>query len=368
MVATFTRGGVTPVPAAGGGFAPPVNRVWGNPLPADSGIWPSTANWNEGDKPGPHPASQPMGGTSGAGDDGFFGSDPRAPLMQPYPRRVAPTIEGQTSSVAGGQGGQGYMAGRPLGYAEGAIRDPDDQYGSVGNADRLGRSGDPLPHGRQSYWRGGIQGFSDKLTVKDRHAYWDTGYQRTGVTGFAPAGIPNTYNDPLSQPPMAELRTINRTYSYQKGTDTTRNQDDLSRPYTWLGEQGSGWTPIPGGVPGLYMPYGSRGGVPYPIVDPTNGQGGREQVWSGPPHGLHSLTFPDMGDTLDRYQQNVQMRPVRVDRPANSPQAGQSYSQTVQYQGATGASANVPPQPGATGHQPTSRGWAGAVRPWPQVR
>ena len=366
MVATFRRGGVTPVPAAGGGFAPPTGPVHGNALPPDTGKWPSTY-YGEQDKPGPHPVSQPMGGTSGGGNDGVWGPDPRAPFMSPFPRRVAPTVEGQTSSAAGDAGGLGYTGGRPLGYGYGIPRTVYGDSDGASNAGQLARpGGDPLPTGRQSFWRGGIQGFNDKLTAKDRHAYWDTGYQRQG-TDFTPASAPpNTYNDPKGQYPTAELRTVNRTVSYQKGTDTTRNQDDLSREYTWLGEQGSGWTPVPGGVPGLYQPYGSRGGVPYPIVDPTGGQGGREQVWSGPPHGLHSLTYPDVGDTLNRYLSNVQMRPVRIDRPANSPISGQAYSQTVEYQGSTGgAGGPVPPQPepGRTGHQPRTRGWAGAQRP-----
>ena len=65
------------------------------------------------------------------------------------------------------------------------------------------------------------------------------------------AGSPNAYNDPLLNPPRPELRTVNRTVSYQKGSDATRNQDDLSRGDTWLGEQGSGWTRVNGGVPGF---------------------------------------------------------------------------------------------------------------------
>jgi len=265
-----------------------------------------------------------IGGTAGGGNDGVWGTDPRAPLLSPAPRVVAPVIEGQASN--GGHDG-------PFPYGQGASR--------LSGVDALGFAGrlnapaleDPLPHGRPSFWRGGIQGFNDKLTVKDRHAAWYTGHQRQG-TDFVPASSPpNTYNNPLQEPPQARLRTINRTVSYQKGTDTTRNQDDLKRPYTWLGEQGSGYQPVYGGVPGLYQPYGTRGGVPYPIVDPTSGTGGRELVWAGPPHGLHSLTFPDQADTLQRYQVLPQMRPVRVDRPSNSPQAGQAYSQTVQHQG-----------------------------------
>ena len=309
------RAGLIPV-ANAASFAPAVSHQQGNDLPPDSGTWVHQ-------RPGPSPSSPgyAIGGQLG-GNDGAWGADPRFPAVQPVPY----FLPGDAAA----------------GMDSGTANNPD-------------------------YWRGGIQGFNDKLTVKDRHALWLTGYQRQG-TDFSPASSPpNTYNDPNQTPPQARLATVNRTVSYQKGTDTSRNQDDLSRPYTWLGEQGSGWAPVYGGVPGLFQPYGSRGGVPYPIHDPTDGQGGRELVWSGPPHGLHSQTVPDTADTLRRYDALPQMRPVRIDRPSNSPQAGQSYSQTVQFQGTTegaaqpgGAPDTLPPWAGRTGQQ---RGWAGARRP-----
>lgn len=271
MVAAAGRAGVRPV-AAGAGWARPSGPAEGNNVPAITG--PTGGPF----RPGPSPASPGyvIGGQLGI-QDGTWGASPDAPPLPPH-------------------------------------------------ADVLGE-------GQESSWRGGIQGFNDQLTVRDRHVYWDTGRQLTGTT-FSPATSgPNTYNNQLEEPPRADLRAVNRTVSHQIGSDATAQQDDLSRPYTWRGEQGSGWSPIYGGVPGLYQPYGSRGGVPFPIIDPTEGQGGRELVWAGPPHGLHSLTFPDVGDTWARYQQTPQMRPGRVDRPANSPQAGQSFSQTVQMQG-----------------------------------
>ena len=347
MVATYGRGGV--VPRTGGqGFAPPTHQAIGNNLPPDTGLWPSTG-YSEEDRPGPAPAypGYVIGGTAGAGNDGAWGSDPRA------------TPAGPPFVWAWGEGDPGGATGGPLGYAEGLPPDPDT-FGRTGNAGQLGLSQDPLPTGRPSWWRGALQGFNDKLTVKDRHAYWDTGTQRQG-TDFTSAGSPpNSYNNPLGQPPMANLRTVNRTISYQLGTDKTRNQDDLSRPYTWLGEQGSGWASIYGGVPGLYQPYGTRGGVPYPIVDPSEGKGGQTDVFAGPPHGLHSLTYPDGGDTLNRYMNTPQMRPVRVDRPSNSPIAGQAYSQTVQFQGTTAGAA----QPGGAAQVPGlgrmgTRAWGG---------
>jgi hypothetical protein len=263
--------------------------------------------------------------------DGNIGDDPRLSgrkRLEPYPK--SPDTPAWGEGDVSGPGGKGAP---PIPYGGSGARG-----GWAGRNGFYGAVSDTGP--RQSWWRGGIQGFSDKLTVKDRHAYWDTGYQRTGNTGFAPSGSPNTYNDPMMQPPAPELRTVNRTVSYQKGSDKTRNQDDLTRPYTWLGEQGLPWTPVSGGVPGLYQPYGTRGGIPYPIVSPVE-QGapgdGPRLVSPGPPHGLHSQTPWKGGEQLiKRYETTPQMRPVRIDRPSNSPQAGQSYSQTVRPQGQSG--------------------------------
>jgi hypothetical protein len=300
------------------GFATPMANAAGNNLPGITGAIDRPV----GPAPGPYTGGQ-LGGTG----DGQNGADPRADQMQPYPT--------SRKWMAWGQGQQG-------------------EDGSQGH---------------QSFRRYGTQGFNDKLTVKDRHAYWDTGNQKTGLTGGSGGGLPNTYNNPMVEPPRPDLRLVNRTVSYQLGTDTTRNQDDLTRAYTWLGEQGSGWSPVYGGVPGLYQPYGSRGGIPYPIVSPAE-QGqpgdGNKTVWSGPPHGLHSTTpWKGGAQIIARFSVTPQTRPVRQDRPSNSPQAGQSYSQTVLPQGAS----RVRPAGGRPGRTGTAsrggliygsgRGWAG---------
>ena len=325
------------------GFAAPTARAAGNQLPGITGYFGPPS------RPGPKVQGQ-AGGQLGF-NDGLPSVDPRAPLVSPVPR----------SSLAGAwdEGQVLGASGAPFGYGAGAPR---------GWAGRIGRTwGDPLPGGpetHQSFRRYGIQGFSDKLTVKDRHVYWDAGKQKTGIEGFPPAGSPNTYNNPLQDPPRPDLRAVNRTVSYQKGSDKSRNQDDLTRGYTWLGEQGSGWTPVSGGVPGLYQPYGTRGGVPYPVVSPVE-QGqpgdGPRLVWAGPPHGLHSTTPWKGGEQIiSRFMSTPQTRPVRIDRPSNSPQAGQSYSQTVRPQGAprvqpgTGQARQMP-----GGRYPLGRKWGG---------
>jgi hypothetical protein len=308
-----------------GEFPVPVAGAAGNNLPGVTGALDRPF------RPGPGP--YPTGGQLGGIGDGNTGTDPRAAQVQPYPtsRSWMAWHEGQQ-----GEGGQG----------------------------------------RQSFWRGGIQGFNDKLTVKDRHGYWDTGNQKTGVDGFGPAGSPNAYNNPAIERPRPDFRLVNRTVSFQVGSDKTRNQDDLTRAYTWVGEQGSGWTPVYGGTPGLYQPYGSRGGYPYPIVAPVE-QGqpgdGRHLVFSGPPHGLHSTTpWKGGAQIIARFMSIPQTRPVRQDRPSNSPQAGQSYSQTVLMQGASrvrpagGRPGTGRTAPAAGLTYPGGRGWAGRVYKGPQ--
>ena len=257
----------------------PAGNALGNNLP------PITGAPDRPFQPGPgYPLG--AGGQLGGTGDGNTGADPRAAKRQPYPRVVQLSV-----------------------WQEAQHR----QFGT--------------------------EGFNDALTVKDRHVYWDTGRQRSG-TSFDPAGAaPNTYNNPRQQPPRPDLRAVNRTVSYQKGSDKSRYMDDLTRPYTWLGEQGSGWTQVSGGVPGLYQPYGTRGGIPYPIQSPVpeGAPGdGPHLVWAGPPHGLHTQTPWKGGEQLlQRFSSIPQTRPVRQDRPSNSPQAGQSYSQTVRPQGAS---------------------------------
>jgi hypothetical protein len=287
------------------GFATPQGAAAGNNLPGFTGAVPPP------NRPGPGPAA---GGNAGwrAKDTG---ADPRVNRIQPDTRR--------------------------FGLKFGAERGRDF----------------------------GTAGFSDKLTVKDRHAYWDTGRQLTGTDNPSSGGRPNSYNNPKVEPPRPALRLVNRTVSFQQGSDNTRNQDDPSRAYTWLGEQGSGWAPVYGGVPGLYQPYGSRGGIPYPIVSPAE-QGqpgdGPHLVFAGPPHGLHSETpWKGGAQIIARYMSTPQTRPVRFDRPSNSPQAGQSYSQTVLPQGASrvrprGAGGTIP---GSSAAQFFGRGWAGRNAP-----
>jgi len=270
--------------------------------------------------------------------------------------RVYQTKQGGAPGPSGGVGGGGrpdvlYEGGRP-------------QFGRFGAR--------VLQQGQESAVRApgnAPVGFSnDKLTTNDRHGMMKVGYENSGRN----SGITDP---PLDGPARPSLWLINRSLSYQSGSDKSAATDDLSRDYTrnaqgmYVGEQGTGWSRVYGGTPGLYMEYGSYAGV---SPSSPNGQGihspvgqgqpgdGPHDVWGGPPHGLHSPTLPTYSQTLGRYMSIPQMQRPRIDRPSNSPIAGQSYSQTVQSQGQTGFNQAAQRMGGASfNRRARSNGWRG---------
>ena len=218
---------------------------------------------------------------------------------------------------------------------------PKSPYGGNGPVAQFGHPR-ILGVGQETAWRGGADFSNDKLMAMDRHLLRKTGTELSGRD----SGLTDPPKDGPARP---SYQLVNRTINYQQGTDNDANQDDLSRPYTrnaqgmYVGEQGSGWINVNGGTPGLWQPYGSYAGYtagPVQGIQSPVGQGepgdGRQSVFSGPPHGLHSPTMPDYTPTLGYYMAVPQMRLPRVDRPSNSPIGGQSYSQLVVPQGQTG--------------------------------
>lgn len=214
--------------------------------------------------------------------------------------------------------------------------------------------------------RGGTYFSNDTRQASDRHGYLKTGTEKTGRKS-------GQTDPPMDGPARPSFALINRTINFQQGSDATKSQDDLTRNYSrnslgyYVGEQGSGWSPVYGGVPGLYQPYGSYAGVTTGTVKGIQSpvaQGsvldGPRKVFSGPPHGLHTQTLPDYSQTLGRYVTTMQNRPPRIDRPSNSPIAGQSYSQLVIPQGWTGTTTTR--TTAAYGRNRQSRsGWRGSA-------
>lgn len=300
----------------------------------------------------------------------------------------------KTNDAQAGQGWQ-YTSARGAGYGVGPdmaqnVANPQERggYGIGSGMDRGPKQpgnaygGDPpqnhvikpgVMQAPRNGWRGGFTPSTpnDKLLTSDRHVMSKTGDPRTLATS-TPGNPPNP-DDPQfgAIPPV--FATVNRSLNFQQGSDSTAFQDaDRNYPLApmqpgpvtnrfnpafprgqgpqFVGEQGSGWSPVYGGVPGMYQPYGSYAG--YTARDTKGiqspvGQGqpgdGPHKAYAGAPHGLHSVTTPDYSPTIGRYMAIPQMHAVRVDRPDNSKIAGQDYSQTVQPQGQVGtvAAANT---------------------------
>lgn len=310
-----------------------------------------------------------MVGFRGRGYAGVAGADlenaPTGPVPFTSPFGL-PITRIQTWHAGGAvQGAHGGVPGTPTQFASGnpaiATRQssdvPERPYGGGPNSDVASQFGVPRPlqQGQESAVRApgnAPVGFSnDKLVTYDRHPMWKVGYENSGRS----SGVTDP---PMDGPPRPSLWLVQRTVNYQQGTDTTAATDDLSRDYSrnaqgqYVGEQGSGWSRVYGGTPGLYQAYGSYQGIApdTPAYNPVTGQtegiyapvaqgapgDGPNDVWSGPPHGLHSPTLPAYSQTLGRYMAVPQTIAPRIDRPSNSPIAGQSYSQTVQPQGQVG--------------------------------
>lgn len=259
---------------------------------------------------------------------------------------------------------------------------PDRPYGGGVNKDKYSQFGQPRPlqQGQETAVRApgnAPVGYSnDKLIAYDRHGMFKVGYENSGRNS-------GQTDPPMDGPARPSLWLVQRTINYQQGTDLTAATDDLNRDYSrnaqgmYVGEQGTGWSHVYGGTPGLHQAYGSYAGISpsTPGYDPVTGftegiqspvnQGqpgdGPQDVWSGPPHGLHSPTLPTYQQTIGRYLAIPQMARPRIDRPSNSPIAGQSFSQTIIPQGQAGTIAqNTRFNSGVNFNQrATGNGWRG---------
>lgn len=266
--------------------------------------------------------------------------------------------------------------------------EPSGSGSPGGRQDGMQSKVSALGVGQETAWRGADKaGVNDKLWATDRHGILNTGTERGG-------GRDSGQTDPVMDgPPRPSLRILQRTINWQQG-NPLRFQDEFPgenrgysasapasvgyvQPYQkrklepgnqYIGEQGTGWSPVYGGVPGLYQPYGSYSGYTADkvkgIQSPAEQGGpgdGPQKVFSGPPHGLHTRTYPDYASTLGYYMAVPQMSLPRIDRPANSTSEGQSYSQTVQPQGQTGTTAV---QSGAGGVGAPGTNWRSVSAGW----
>lgn len=241
---------------------------------------------------------------------------------------------------------RGAPAARP-GNTDGLNTSPYGGVEKITPASQLGEItyARPFQHGR--------------LIERDRHIIARRGTTVTSAAEQEPAsGIPNPEAD---GPPRPAYTMVDRTVSWQIGTDSTRFLDNnaphaatnAGRRRFPLGNQGSSpYEPVYGGTPGLYRPYGARGFVigpapavvslpggpnkPNVLLEAGSPEDGPQSVYGGAPHGLHSPTVEPTKVTRGRYASTKQQTPPRQNRPANSKIAGQSYSQTVVPQDGVG--------------------------------
>jgi hypothetical protein len=267
---------------------------------------------------------------------------------------------------------ENYNTRAPYGGGRELPTQSDSTGGAVASIPQFGYPR-ALNVGQESSWRGGSQFANDKLITRDRHELRKVGYERSGRN----SGLTDP---PMDGPARPTYQQVNRTINYQMGTDNDGAQDDLTRPYArnaqgmYMGTQGDGWSKVNGGTPGLWQPYGSYAGytagpvqgIQSPVEQGAPGDG-QQSFFAGPPHGLHSPTLPDYTPILGYYMAVPQQRLPRIDRPSNSPIAGQSYSQFVSPQGQTGTVAqqssgsNLTSASGIVNWMQVARaGWRGA--------
>ena len=193
-----------------------------------------------------------------------------------------------------------------------------------------------------------------RLIARDRHVAAYRGTVTLSGEHDSKPGIPDPDADGPARP---GYRMLNRTLSWQIGTDSTRFLDNDApkattdaggKPFP-LGTQGDPWTHVYGGTPGLaaYRPYGKRGGPaggpeprvialpggPYragTVLQAGSPQDGPQLVQGGLPWGLHTPTVaPLQVSNATIAARFHQVRPPRMNRPLNSRAAGQSFDQQV---------------------------------------
>lgn len=297
-----------------------------------------------------------------------FGSRGRATLSGPMAARAAGMANSPDLGID-----RDVRGDRPAypGHGTGGMLTGSNSFGGVRMPFR--QQAAPFPDGiggpGGAYGGGWADGV---LTVRDRHIMTRRGYSRGSRQPSTDPALPNRLADGPDRP---QYQMVNTSEAWQIGTDKT-TQEDNPGPHAsvsagWkrfpLGTQDGTQTLVMGPPPGSWREYGVRGGAgmhgPAPDVwDPNwvaspkaNGAAGgggrgllvvqgaegmqpqdRRTVYGGVPHGLHSPTLDSQVFTFTRFATTPQMQPPRVDRPASSKIAGQSYSQTVQPEAQAG--------------------------------
>lgn len=188
--------------------------------------------------------------------------------------------------------------------------------------------------------REGDQKPYDKLVTYDRHMMAKTGTERQQAhPGQVTAANGGRLNPLADGPIRPSWMQVNRAHYPRRGTTATRHTDN-NGPFATttssdgrtqpLGTQdGSPWSPIYGGAPGLTHIYGVRGPAGAQGPELGSPQDGPQAVAGGVPHGLHTPVQPNAELLAKRRRKTPQQRRRTASYPANSKVAGQSWSQTV---------------------------------------
>lgn len=263
----------------------------------------------------------------------LLGRRSRASLAGPYPeqggRALLPTggSQGNAGLIRGAPTtGPGYGGGRHAG-TQYAVPEPGGGHArDYGTRSRTGGAFDD-PVGSIRY---------------DRHIMAKTG---TETQQAHPDSTNGQGNSPLADGPVRPVHMmVNRVMARRYGNTSTRHTDN-NGPFATttdsdgrrqpLGIQdGSPWSRVYGGTPGLTHVVGVRGtrGVNSPVPAGAPGDG-PQLVRGGAPHGLHSHAQPDAELRTKRSRATPQQKRTRRSLPANSARSGQSWSQNAQHLG-----------------------------------
>jgi hypothetical protein len=240
--------------------------------------------------------------------------------------------------TGGSQGNAGFIRGAPTGgpdYCGG-------RHGGGGTAIPVPGGSSPRDYTTES--RTGPAFHNGQTITYDRHVMAKTGTetQRAGPRG---GGRNGQGLSPLADGPVRPVfMLVHRAMAPRYGNDGTRHldnngpfavtTDNLGRTQPLGVQDGSPYSRIYGGTPGLTYIYGMRGtaGVvsPVPVGAPGDGP---QMIRGGVPHGLHSQAQPNAQLRGRRYAAIPQQKNPRRSLPKNSARAGQSWSQNAQRLG-----------------------------------
>jgi hypothetical protein len=264
----------------------------------------------------------------------LLGRGPRASLAGPAPeagpaaRALLPT--------GGSQGNAGIIRQAPTtGPCYGGGRHDGTQV-------PIPAPGGATPRDYNTESRTGLAFHNGSTIVYDRHVMSKTG---TETQQAHPDSTGGQGLSPLADGPVRPVHMlVDRVMAPRYGNTGTRHLDNTGPFPSTTGsdgrqqplgiQDGSPYSHVYGGTPGLTHIYGVRGtaGVvsPAPAGSPGDGP---QLIRGGPAHGLHSRAQPNAELRTRRFAATPQQKRPRTSLPKNSARAGQSWSQNAQRLG-----------------------------------